>query len=190
MTLYNAIILALWIIFLVYWAIAAIGVKRSIGATGWWRAGGLRLAIIVLLFLAFHIPGFRHTLRSARPTAHIGMIEGIVGIALCALGIGVAIWARRHLGRNWGMPMSRKAEPDLVTTGPYAFLRHPIYTGILVAILGSAIGESPFWLLPLLLFGAYFVYSARREEGIMLQQFPQQYAAYMKRTKMLVPFLL
>ena len=164
--------------------------KRNIGAKGWWREGGLRIAIIVLLLLAFHIPGFRHALRVARPTARIGGIEGIVGTALCTLGIALAIWARRHLGRNWGMPMSRKEEPELVTTGPYAVLRHPIYTGILVALLGSMIGESPFWLLPLLLFGAYFFYSARREEGIMLQQFPQQYAAYMKRTKMLVPFVL
>lgn len=190
MTVYNKIILALWIVFVVYWAVAAIGVKRSIGPRSWWREGGLRIAVIVLLLLAFHSPGFRHALRSARPTAHIGMIEGIVGTALCTLGVALAIWARRHLGRNWGMPMSRKEEPDLVTTGPYAFLRYPIYTGILVALLGSVIGESPFWLLPFFLFGAYFIYSARREEKLMLEQFPQQYAAYMKRTKMLVPFLL
>jgi protein-S-isoprenylcysteine O-methyltransferase Ste14 len=61
---------------------------------------------------------------------------------------------------------------------------------MLIAMLGSAIGESPFWSLPLVLFGIYFVYSARREEKLMMEQFPEQYRAYMKRTKMLVPFIL
>ena len=56
-----------------------------------------------------------------------------------ASGIGLAIWARIHLGRNWGMPTSQKADPELVTTGPYRFVRHPIYTGLLVALLGTAL---------------------------------------------------
>ena len=85
------------------------------------------------------------------------------------------------------MPMSTKENPELVTTGPYAFVRHPIYTGILLAMLGTAIGENVSWLLPLLLFGGYFIYSARREEELMLRQFPEQYPAYMRRTNMLVP---
>jgi protein-S-isoprenylcysteine O-methyltransferase Ste14 len=62
-------------------------------------------------------------------------------------------------------------------------------TGIILAMFGSMIGESPFWLLPLILSGTYFVFSARREEAFMVTQFPEQYRAYMKRTKMLLPFL-
>ena len=54
---------------------------------------------------------------------------------LVALGLGLAIWARAHIGRNWGLPMSRKAYPELVTSGPYAVIRHPIYVGILLAAL-------------------------------------------------------
>jgi protein-S-isoprenylcysteine O-methyltransferase Ste14 len=88
------------------------------------------------------------------------------------------------------MPMSRKENPELVSTGPYALVRHPIYTGILLAMLGSTIGQSIFWLLPFILFGAYFIYSARREEKLLTEQFPEQYPAYMHKTKMLVPFLL
>jgi protein-S-isoprenylcysteine O-methyltransferase Ste14 len=87
------------------------------------------------------------------------------------------------------MPMSRKQDPELVTTGPYAFVRHPIYTGIILMMLGSAIAASPFWVVPLILFGAYFVFSARREEAFMLAQFKEQYRDYMKRTKMLLPFV-
>jgi protein-S-isoprenylcysteine O-methyltransferase Ste14 len=88
------------------------------------------------------------------------------------------------------MPMSRKENPELVTSGPYAYVRHPIYTGMLIAMLGSAIGESAFWLIPLILFGLYFVHSARIEEKLMIEQFPEQYSRYMQRTKMLFPFIL
>ena len=86
--------------------------------------------------------------------------------------------------------MSRKERPELVTTGPYAFVRHPIYAGIILALLGAAIAESIFWLVPFFLAGAYFIYSARSEEKIMAQEFPDAYPAYQRRTKMLVPFLL
>ena len=86
------------------------------------------------------------------------------------------------------MPMSRKANPDLVMTGPYAHVRHPIYSGILLAMLGSAIGASVFWVLPFALFGTYFFYSARREEAFMVSLFPQDYRDYMARSNMLLPW--
>ena len=83
--------------------------------------------------------------------------------------------------------MSRKEQPELVTSGPYSRIRHPIYTGLIVAMLGSAIAVSIVWALVLVVVGAYFVYSARREEAMMLQQFHEQYAAYMARTGMFLP---
>jgi protein-S-isoprenylcysteine O-methyltransferase Ste14 len=108
---------------------------------------------------------------------------------LCVLGFGLGVYARWHLGRNWGMPMSRKEQPELVTSGPYAFIRHLIYTGLILAMLGSAIGVNIFWAVLLVPVGAYFIYSARQEESAMLQLFPEQYAAYMARTGMLAPRL-
>jgi protein-S-isoprenylcysteine O-methyltransferase Ste14 len=191
MTIDNRLIAAFWLIFIVYWAAMAVGAKKNIGARFWSREIGLRVGAIVLVLLALRLPVFRQALRNALAYApSSSALMGAVGVVLCALGIGLAIWARAYLGRNWGMPMSRKENPELVTTGPYAYVRHPIYTGMLIAMLGSAIGESPFWSLPLVLFGIYFVYSARREEKLMMEQFPEQYRAYMKRTKMLVPFIL
>ena len=79
-----------------------------------------------------------------RSTSHSAIL-GWTGVALCLLGFGLAINARRHLGRNWGTPMSRKEQPELVTSGPYALIRHPIYTGLILAMLGSAIGVNVFW---------------------------------------------
>lgn len=152
---------------------------------------GLRLVIVGIVLLALRLPNVTHALRHAR--GHLLTTDprlGFVGAVLCALGVGLAIWARVYLGRNWGMPMSRKERPELVTTGPYAFVRHPIYTGIILAILGSAVAETILWLIPLAVTLAYLLYSARSEERLMLQEFPEQYPAYQKQTKMLVPFLL
>ncbi len=189
-TAYGWLILSLWIVFIAVWAVMAVSAKRNVGARFRWGEIGWRVAIVVLVVGALYIPAVRRALRNARTyAAGAGALSGPVGVALCALGIGLAIWARLHLGRNWGTPMSRKENPDLVTTGPYAHIRHPIYAGMLLGMLGSAIGQSAFWSIPLVFSAVYFVYSARREERLMMEQFPGQYPAYMRRTKMLVPFV-
>jgi len=79
--------------------------------------------------------------------------------------------------------------PALVTTGPYARVRHPLYSGLLLAMLGSAIAQSLLWLLPLIVYGPLFILSARREESLLLGQFSESYRAYRSRTKMLLPFV-
>ncbi|WP_460674011.1 methyltransferase family protein [Larkinella ripae] len=124
------------------------------------------------------------------PVFPVHSVVQSIGCLLCAAGVAFAIWARTHLGRNWGMPMSVKEKPDLVTTGPYRTIRHPIYTGILLAMFGCLVTAGFMWLIWLLLFGAYFIYSARKEENRLLDLFPTDYRAYQKRTKMLIPFLL
>jgi protein-S-isoprenylcysteine O-methyltransferase Ste14 len=190
MTIFHAIIPAIWLCFMVYWGISALSAKRSLGITPWWRQSLLRGGIVILILAAFHFTGAGRLLRAAHAFQARSIVLGAIGAALVLLGIGLAVYARVYLGRNWGMPMSRKEEPELVTGGPYAFVRHPIYTGIILAILGSAIGESLFWLVLLIVFAPYFVYSARREEELMCEQFPAQYPDYMRRTKMIVPFVL
>jgi protein-S-isoprenylcysteine O-methyltransferase Ste14 len=86
--------------------------------------------------------------------------------------------------------MSQKDDPELVTTGPYRLVRHPIYSGILAAGLGTAVALSWYWLFAVLLAGIYFVYSATVEERYLAEQFPDSYPAYKRSTKMLVPFIL
>jgi protein-S-isoprenylcysteine O-methyltransferase Ste14 len=189
MIIIHGIIGALWLAFFAYWAVAAIGVKRNVEATAWWKQTALRLAIAAVVVVALSVPAVRRVLRLAQ--AHTdGVLVGAIGTLLVGLGLGLAIFARVYLGRNWGMPMSRKESPELVTGGPYAFVRHPIYSGIILAMLGTAIGLTVIWVLPLVLFLPYFIYSARREEQFMCRQFGETYRAYMRRTKMLVPFVL
>jgi len=105
-------------------------------------------------------------------------------------GLGLAVWARVFLGRNWGMPMTQKDEPELVTGGPYGRVRHPIYTGILLAMLGTGLAVDLYWLIALGVTGPYFLYSAMVEEKRLIATFPVAYPSYRARTKMLIPFVL
>lgn len=112
-----------------------------------------------------------------------------IGFIMFLVGLALAVWARLYLGKNWGMPMTQKQEPELVTSGPYQYIRHPIYSGILLAALGSAFDVSIYWLLVFIIFAVYFTYSAVVEEKLMIKQFPKVYPSYKNKTKMLIPFV-
>ena len=190
MTIFRAIIPALWLVFALYWGISALNAKRSLGVTLWWKQSLIRGGVVALIIAAIHLSPAGRLLRAAQVYQAHSLLLGAIGATFVLLGIGFAVYARFYLGRNWGIPMSRKEEPELVTRGPYAFVRHPIYTGIILAMLGSAIGESAVWTVLLVVFAPFFIYSARREEQLMCEQFPAQYPDYMRRTKMIVPFVL
>jgi protein-S-isoprenylcysteine O-methyltransferase Ste14 len=86
--------------------------------------------------------------------------------------------------------MTQKDEPELVTSGPYHLVRHPIYSDIVVGGVGTAVALSWMWLIAAVLAGAYFVYSATVEERYLTEQFPDTYPVYKRSTKMLLPFIL
>ena len=85
--------------------------------------------------------------------------------------------------------MTQKEQPELVTSGPYRLVRHPIYSGILLASIGTAVALSWFLLTAVALAGIYFVYSATNGERYMTEQFPDAYPVYKRSTKMLVPYI-
>jgi protein-S-isoprenylcysteine O-methyltransferase Ste14 len=170
-----------WAAFWLYWLVAAFSMKR--GRVPWSRELGIRAVIAVIVILLVRFGAFRdHGLNTEA-------WRGGLGLALFCLGLGFAIWARVHIGRNWGTPMTQKNEPELVTSGPYHLVRHPIYSGILVAGVGTAVALSWLWLVAVALAGVYFIYSATVEEHYLAGQFPGTYPAYKQSTKMLVPFI-
>lgn len=180
--LVTSIVGILWAIFLVYWLVSATKAKRTVHKGPAWGWGILvRIGLFVIFIFAAQFP----SLTSGRFSTAVG----VVGVIFCATGIAFAIWARMHIGRNWGMPMSVRENPELVTSGPYRFVRHPIYTGTFFAMLGSALAAGTFWFFVFIWFAVYFIWSATREEKLMAAQFPAEYPEYKKRTKMLIPFL-
>jgi protein-S-isoprenylcysteine O-methyltransferase Ste14 len=177
----DLVILVLWVAFWLYWLAASGGVKA--GRTRWARFAGIRVAIVLLLLLLLRVRVFK-----AHGITDDPWLEGI-GLAIFVLGLALAVWARIYLGRNWGMPMSEKDDPELVTAGPYRRIRHPIYTGIILAMVGTTVAVSLYWLVAVVLLGAYFVYSAVMEERYLAKLLPDAYPRYKRSTKMLIPFI-
>ena len=177
----DVVIFAGWVAFWIYWLAASVGVKA--GQTRWARFAGFRVAAILIILLLLRLKAFK-----GHPVTNDPVLQGI-GLALFVLGLALAVWARVYLGRNWGMPMSQKDDPELITSGPYHSIRHPIYTGIILAMIGTTIAVSLYWLIAVVLTGGYFIYSAVVEERSMTQLFPDAYPAYKRSTKMLIPFI-
>lgn len=178
-----------WAIFILYWLVSAFFVKQSATKRNWraeiiWR---LVLIVIVIIFVKFDRLGaisfFSFLLRS-----FFGYV--IAGSVLTVLGLTMALWARIFLGRNWSGYTTYKKEYELITTGPYKFLRHPIYSGMILMLIGTFLYYGT--LIVLVIFAIASVTIAWRigkEEKIMTGLFGKKYIDYMKRTKRLIPWI-
>lgn len=181
----------LWAAFLILWLIAAIFAKPSFDWAALRRgvAAGAALFAVTLAAVAFRVRN------SADLEALLLLLVqtdwmAAAGAVLATFGAIVAFAARLVIGRNWGIPGTRRSETELVTSGPYKVVRHPIYSGILLMMAGTAIGLAPIFWLATAAVAMYFVASARAEEAYMAKRFPYDYPPYRARTKMLIPFLL
>jgi protein-S-isoprenylcysteine O-methyltransferase Ste14 len=190
----HALVGLLWAAWVVLWVVLAQFNKKTSQGESVRSARWVRLAILIGLLIVISLRG--HGVAAVLIAVsrsfpiHPGILGQWVGVGLCVSGFAFAIWARGYLGSNWGMPMSLRLGHELVTSGPYAYVRHPIYAGIMLAMVGAAVVEGLVWLALFALYFAYFLYSARTEEKMMAAQFPEAYPAYRRRTKMLIPFVL
>ena len=185
---YESFFPVVWIAFLLYWRIRAAGTKtnqrREPAASGILRA--LAFVMVIVLLSATRIP-LRWLYRQLWPS---GILPFWIGAVVTVAGLLFAVWARQHLGRNWSSAVTIKQGHELITTGPYALVRHPIYTGILAGFLGTAIALSQvrgfigFVVIFLVLWP-----KLRMEEEWMRSQFGETYASYAHRTAALVPYV-
>jgi protein-S-isoprenylcysteine O-methyltransferase Ste14 len=180
MSVLRTSITVIWVVFWVYWLVSAAGAKHG---TRTWRTRPAGLPVIILAFLLARVFG-TGSLAVERPALQV------VGSVLFLSGLGLAVWARIYLGRNWGMPMTQKHEPELVTSGPYRYVRHPIYSGLLLAVLGTGLALQLYFLVAFVVLAIYFIYSATVEEKLLVSSFPAAYPSYKTKTKMLIPFVL
>jgi protein-S-isoprenylcysteine O-methyltransferase Ste14 len=177
-----------WIAFILYWRIKAADTKTSqrLEPNAWPILRALTFLIVIVLLSIPRIP-LPWLYRQLWPT---GLWPFWIGAAVTIGGLLFAVWARQHLGRNWSNAVTIKQGHELITTGPYALVRHPIYTGILAGFLGTAIALSQvrgvigFVLIFLVLWA-----KLRMEEEWMRSRFGETYATYAHQTAALVPYL-
>jgi len=186
---YDVVIAACWLVFFIVWAVLA-RVDGGRGGRSSPVAAAVRLGLVVLIALAVYFGNRLPVGELARTTTLAAAASGAAaaGAVLCVIGLAFAIWARVTLGRHWGMPMTLRDTPALVTSGPYAYVRHPIYTGLATMMIGTTL-VYPLGMLWCLVMIPYMIFGARREERDMERLFPDVWPEYKQRSKMLVPFV-
>lgn len=182
------IIPCLWITWLGYWWYSARDVKETRRPEPVRSVLINRLPLLVFI-LCFAAPRLMPAALTRR-FVPAGPIPLTLGTVLLALGLGFSVWARRHLGRNWSSQVVVKEDHTLVRTGPYRYVRHPIYTGLLLAFLGMALTIGEWRALVGLAFAVLaFVLKSRGEESRMRETFPGEYPEYQRCTPALVPYV-
>jgi len=171
------------------WLVGLISTKRTVRS----QPIGPRLFQLAVAALGFTLLSgkwFRYGWLAVRFVPNLAGIA-MAGAVIAVIGCAFAIWARIALGSNWSGRVTVKASHELVTSGPYAISRHPIYTGLMLAIAGTAL-EGGEWrcvlAVAILLFALLFKMS--QEERLMMQTFPDAYPAYRQRVKALIPGVL
>jgi protein-S-isoprenylcysteine O-methyltransferase Ste14 len=187
--LLRYIVPGLWAVFYAIWGLAALGAKEPQRS----ESPFSRLAILLVTILGFALAltaWFRIGPLAWRFTPHT-LTWALAGVLIEALGIGYALLARAYLGRNWSGTVAIKKDHQLISSGPYALSRNPIYTGILLGLLGTAIAYGELrGLFGLALVLLAFLAKMSIEEKFLSQQFGAEYTQYRRHVKALIPFIL
>lgn len=185
---YESFFPVVWIAFLVYWNLKAAHTKATTrlepAASRIVRVLVFVIVIVLLSTTRIPLPWLYRQLWPA------GLLAFWLGAAVTVAGLLFAVWAREHLGRNWSRSVTIKQDHELITSGPYSLVRHPIYTGTLAGFLGMAIALSEVrGVVVIVLVFLVFWSKLRMEEAWMRSQFGETYANYSHQTAALVPYL-
>lgn len=178
-----------WAAFIVYWRIKAANTKTTqrVEPVLSQVLRALALLIVIVLLSTNRIP-LPWLYRQLWPS---NIWSFWIGAGVTVAGLVFAIWARLHLASNWSSSVTIKQGHELITTGPYTLVRHPIYTGILTGFAGTAIALAQVrGVLGLVIIFVAFWAKLRKEEEWMRSQFGETYANYAHQTAALVPYLL
>jgi protein-S-isoprenylcysteine O-methyltransferase Ste14 len=185
----DYLILFIWAGFFAYWWISALRnrtpFKRQSSRFGFLTtmaapAGTILVAVVL----------FAPDLSTARVLPDILPLV-VIGLLVLLLGIGFAIWARVHLGTNWSSRPAIHENHTITRTGPYAIVRHPIYTGLLTGIIGTAIATGALLaFVSLFVMFVLFLLKIRMEEQFLLAEFGEEYERYRGEVRALVPWVL
>lgn len=184
MSLVTYFLLISWAFILIYWIITSRSVKTDKEVRH--SVTKLQITIIWFLFAGFLFLG---NLWLPIPSFKSNLSQNL-SILLTALGLIVTIMARRKLGKNWSKSVTLKRDHTLITTGVYAYIRHPIYTGFLLMGLGTVMYlQTLTSLILLVIVFFYFKFKMRQEEELLMREFKKDYAQYRLHTRLLIPYL-
>ena len=183
----SIFIIACWIVWLLYWLIMAFATKPTIERGGFISYRLLAGVIVVGWLVIERLLHVSSRSRLWQTTLALGVVTDLLVLSAAAF----TVWARITLGRNWSAEVTFKQDHELIESGPYALARHPIYTGLIVMALGTAInyGRTIGFAVLFAFCGAIW-WKARQEERIMSAHFPDAYAAYKLRVRAIIPFVL
>jgi protein-S-isoprenylcysteine O-methyltransferase Ste14 len=182
------IITTCWFVFILVWFINAFRTKRTVEKQSLASALAHRIPVgLGWWMLAFPRLGPPWNWQIIPRAAFLR----IIGSAICIYGLWFTLWARRTLAGNWSSDVTFKRDHELIRTGPYRIVRHPIYTGLLVMCLGTAIVIGELRVVPsLLLVSIGFWIKLSQEEQLLVRHFPDAYPVYQREVKALVPFVI
>jgi len=183
--LVSRVVSGLWIALVLYWLVLAFGNKKN-------RFRQSILSRVVYLAVTLGVVYAIINIRQLRiPLLPTNAATQIMGMILCAAGIAVAAWARHRLGTNWSGIVALKQDHTLVRNGPYRYVRHPIYSGIILAAAGTFLAVLPTLqgVISLLFILVGFRLKSRLEERVLSREFPEEYPRYCSEVKALVPFV-
>jgi protein-S-isoprenylcysteine O-methyltransferase len=178
---FRRLVYALWLALILYLTVAAAVDQKRDTERHLGQSFGLMFAIIAAFILP-RLPMFKFV-----NFAPVRPVLSMIGLVLCVAGMAVLVAARQTLGRNWSQTVAAKEDHELITSGPYRYMRHPMYAGGMLAAVGSAIVVGGPFIFLLLILGALFLWRVVAEDRLMARQFPNEYPAYMGRTKALIP---
>jgi protein-S-isoprenylcysteine O-methyltransferase Ste14 len=180
-------ILICWAAWLIYWVAMAFRTSRTVERGGF---VGYRL-VAVGLFCASLLAARLLDVSPNSELWHTTLPLGVATDLIVLAGLGFTVWARVTLGRNWSVEVTFKQDHELIESGPYAVARHPIYTGLILMALGTAINYGrPFGLFLFVAICGALWWKARDEERIMTRHFPAEYSRYRARVHAIIPFVL
>jgi len=190
---WDSSIPALWLVWLLYWWWSSRSVKRAVRreSTASRAAHLVPLAIAAALLALPTWPAvLGGELLGARWVADSAIV-GRAGFLLVAAGLAISVWARAVLGGNWSATVTLKEGHEIVSTGPYRLVRHPIYTGLLLGFAGTALARGDWrGLAAFVIASAALWRKLRLEERWLTEEFGARYDDYRRRTSALIPFLL
>jgi protein-S-isoprenylcysteine O-methyltransferase Ste14 len=183
--LQSIVMLIPWLLWLFYWLARATDtkktVKRETSLSRSLQNSIVTFGALLILLPSFSMSALSIDVTSIGPLTQLGTIINVAGLLF-------TVWARIHLGRNWSAAVTLKQDHELVRSGPYAWVRHPIYTGCLLALCGCVLINAEIrGVIGFIIVFVATAYKARMEESVLANYFGADYVNYRERVRALVP---